>query len=222
MRNSNLKSIILIRHGESEGNVDVNTYLTKPDSKILLTENGKEQALELGRSMKSPVREGRVLTGVYVSPYERAKETYKKFREGYGEEAFASTFDMPRLDDRLREREWGDYARYTPEQISAIKERNGEYFYRIENGESVADCTGRVSSFLNTLYQDGFEKAVLFSHGDFIKAFVTRFFRRKPEWFEENKVIDNATFVNIYFSGDQWLCQYHNSFLSSKARGYEI
>ena len=38
------KRIILLRHGESEGNVDKTIYTRKPDWKLELTERGKQQA----------------------------------------------------------------------------------------------------------------------------------------------------------------------------------
>ena len=37
------KRIILIRHAESEGNVDETVYQRKPDHRIELTEKGKQQ-----------------------------------------------------------------------------------------------------------------------------------------------------------------------------------
>ena len=40
------KRIILIRHGESEGNLDKGVYAQKPDYSLLLTELGHRQAQE--------------------------------------------------------------------------------------------------------------------------------------------------------------------------------
>lgn len=42
------KRIILIRHGESEGNVDKNIYEQKPDYALELTHRGIHQAKEVG------------------------------------------------------------------------------------------------------------------------------------------------------------------------------
>lgn len=43
------KRIILIRHGESEGNVDKTVYARIPDSLVRLTSLGKKQAEDCGR-----------------------------------------------------------------------------------------------------------------------------------------------------------------------------
>jgi broad specificity phosphatase PhoE len=46
------RNIILIRHGQSEANVDKTIYKTKPDYAMELTELGKQQALEAGLKIK--------------------------------------------------------------------------------------------------------------------------------------------------------------------------
>ena len=47
------KRIVLIRHAESEGNVDETMYMRKPDHRIELTEKGKRQAREAGEQLKN-------------------------------------------------------------------------------------------------------------------------------------------------------------------------
>ncbi|KAF3531686.1 hypothetical protein DY000_02043877 [Brassica cretica] len=47
------KRIILVRHGESEGNLDTSAYATTPDHKIQLTESGLLQAREAGARLRS-------------------------------------------------------------------------------------------------------------------------------------------------------------------------
>ncbi len=43
--------IILIRHGESEGNINRSIYAERPDYSLELSEKGKEQAREAGRHL---------------------------------------------------------------------------------------------------------------------------------------------------------------------------
>ena len=52
------KRIILVRHGESIGNEDENTYARIPDWKIELTENGIAQSRRLGLELKSVIGDG--------------------------------------------------------------------------------------------------------------------------------------------------------------------
>lgn len=46
------RRIILVRHGESEGNVDESVYTRVPDPKIGLTNRGKVQAEQCGERIK--------------------------------------------------------------------------------------------------------------------------------------------------------------------------
>jgi hypothetical protein len=67
-------AIYLIRHGQSEGNVQGDdVYRRIPDPLVPLTEQGKREAHELGLVLKQRLAGRRVW--VYVSPYERARMT---------------------------------------------------------------------------------------------------------------------------------------------------
>lgn len=216
-----LRQIHLIRHGESTANVDPKVYTEQADDKIELTEKGCEQARLLGQSFAKKVRMSSRFIQPYVSPYERAKQTYRKFREGFGPE-FENIFLHPLVDDRVREREWGDYRAYAKGFDPELLERQHEYFFRMPGGESVADVTGRVSSFMLSVFQDDPEVALVFSHGDFIKAFTTRFFRLDPRWYETNEVIGNAKELVIILTGTGWICNYHGHVLTTGKRGYDL
>ncbi|KAF7138948.1 hypothetical protein RHSIM_Rhsim07G0179100 [Rhododendron simsii] len=69
------KRIILVRHGESQGNRDNSAYSTTPDYKIPLTPNGVAQAKLAGAQIRRVVSDdGRSRNWkvyFYVSPYER-------------------------------------------------------------------------------------------------------------------------------------------------------
>jgi hypothetical protein len=71
--------IILVRHGESEGNLDESVYTRTPDAHISLTQLGKNQATEVGKKLKEEVINGTQHENicVYLSPYLRSKQTYE-------------------------------------------------------------------------------------------------------------------------------------------------
>src|SRR5689334_20215561 len=52
------KRIILVRHGESQGNLDMSAYTTTPDYRIPLTALGAEQARAAGRGIRDVVAGG--------------------------------------------------------------------------------------------------------------------------------------------------------------------
>lgn len=68
------KRIILVRHGESRGNVDETIYGHLADSKIPLTEVGRRQARKCGERIKNMIMTDNCdnwMVYFYVSPYIR-------------------------------------------------------------------------------------------------------------------------------------------------------
>ena len=59
------RRIILIRHGESEGNVKEDTYQSTPDPLVPLSEQGRKQSEELGKRLRDKI--GTSPVWVYVS-----------------------------------------------------------------------------------------------------------------------------------------------------------
>ena len=72
------KKIYLVRHGESEGNVDKKVYRDVPDWKIELTQKGQEQASEAARQLDSSISRSTIM---YVSPWVRTKQTAQPIRD---------------------------------------------------------------------------------------------------------------------------------------------
>ena len=75
-------AIYLIRHGESEGNVDKTVYQHTPDWKVNLTEKGRLQAKEVATKLYEDIKEHRSLNSnwytkvkILSSPLYRARQT---------------------------------------------------------------------------------------------------------------------------------------------------
>ena len=177
------KRIILIRHGESEGNVERNIYGQKPDYALELTSKGRMQALETGKALKDIIQDESVF--FYISPMWRTRSTFEEIAKSFERKNY-KYLEEP----RLREQEWGHLR--TPEEGQLVeKERNafGTFYFRIPDGESAADVYDRVSDFFGTLHRD-FEKekfqdnAVIVTHGMTIRLFLMRWFHWTVEQFE--------------------------------------
>ena len=69
------KRIILVRHGQSEANIDHKIYTHTPDNRISLTEKGKQQAKEASAFLKEII--GKESIKFMVSPYKRGIQTYE-------------------------------------------------------------------------------------------------------------------------------------------------
>ena len=68
------KRLILLRHGESQGNVDHHVYENTADNQLHLTAKGWDQASAIGKLLKQLV--GQESVRFFLSPYVRARETH--------------------------------------------------------------------------------------------------------------------------------------------------
>eukprot|EP00667_Euglena_gracilis_P005953 EG_transcript_5998 len=179
------RRIILLRHGESIGNLDKDVYETVPDNRLWLSDQGHDQALEAGAKIKQLI--GGASVGIFVSPFLRTQQTCA---------IILSKLDPKqvmwvRQDPRLREQEWGNF-QITRDSSKILQERDsvGRFYYRFPTGESGADVYDRVSSFFVSLFRqfDGParppENIVIVSHGLMMRFFCMRYFRWAVDTFD--------------------------------------
>ncbi|MFT4189258.1 MAG: phosphoglycerate mutase family protein [Aeromicrobium sp.] len=169
------KTLVLVRHGESEGNAAAKAayhegdeshyteeFASSHDRNWSLTELGREQARATGVWLAEHF-DG--FDRYYVSPYRRTLQT-------------AVALDLPdarwRLNRSLREREFGPLSALSPaKREEAVRQRGGHYdglYGALPNAESLADVMEhRVRNFLDTLHRECAGQQVLaVSHGYFM------------------------------------------------------
>ena len=198
--------LVLIRHGESDGNVATNAakhgdlsryteaFTTTPGSQWRLTDLGRAQAeaagdwirTELPLATRAVATDGDValFDRHYVSPYVRARET-------------AAHLGLPgarwRLNRALRERDWGDIGSMprtefenSPLYVENAKLKKADPLYWVApNGESIAQVAeDRVRNVLDTLHRecDGDAVAIV-GHGELIMGFILMLERLTDEEF---------------------------------------
>ena len=179
------KRIILVRHGESEANLDAARHAIVPNHKICLSEAGRAQARAAGAELRRLIGDESVQ--FFVSPYERTRETYRIIRE-----AFAVNDRRVHMyeDPRLREQDFGNLREVElTRRLQQDRRAYGVFFYRFPDGESGADVFDRVSLFLESLHRSfrrhGFPRnCVIVTHGLTMRLFVMRWFRQSVEEFE--------------------------------------
>lgn len=177
------KRIILIRHGESEGNADRRHYETIPDYALNLTHRGKSQATQAGKEIAGLIDDESV--HAYVSPYYRTRQTFAAIQRVLGDKIARSV-----EDPRIRELDWG-HLRHPDDNEEIVRERDefSTFYYRIKDGESGADVYDRVSTFLETLYRDFIkpdypDNCLIVTHGMTLRLFLMRWFHWSVEEFE--------------------------------------
>jgi broad specificity phosphatase PhoE len=172
---------VLVRHGESVGNVADREAraqgrgrldLDIRDADVGLSESGLRQVDGLARHLSS-LEVSQRPTVVLSSPYRRAADTA---RRAIDRSALALEVT---LDERLRERDLGAFDRMTgmgirdafPEE-SERRSYVGKFYYRPPCGESWCDVAFRVRSMLNDMRLDyEGERVWIFSHQAVIMSF---------------------------------------------------
>ncbi|MDE1900143.1 MAG: histidine phosphatase family protein [Alphaproteobacteria bacterium] len=214
-------NLYLVRHGETEGNINRRLYQTKADHAIRLTERGVEQAESAGNFLanhlleaqgKDPEHFGKIR--VWYSPYYRARETAfhvlrplgRKFDHAsgtltYREDPFlfeqkAGLFDG--LDD-------GSYTEQHPNEAADYQKHidfNGRVYAKSPLGESRIDIVIRVKHFFGTLLDDwrkhDIRHAVIINHGVTVRAITMGWMRYAPEWLEAEKNPGNCWIRHIH------------------------
>jgi broad specificity phosphatase PhoE len=178
------RSLWLIRHGESAGNVARDDAerrglpliaIAGRDIDVPLSELGKRQSRALGQWLKG-LSKDQSPTVVLSSPYARAKETAELLATEAG-------LRRPELDlvtdERLREKEFGSLNRFTKhgilERFPAEAERRaevGKFYYRPPGGESWCDVILRLRSVLDHIkLQYAGESVLIVAHQVIVLCF---------------------------------------------------
>jgi probable phosphoglycerate mutase len=174
----------LVRHGESAGNVARDRAeaaglplieLAGRDMDVPLSPRGREQAAALGRwfGRLPAVRRPNV---IFCSPYVRATDTMDLLVRVAGLEGPGL---RTVVDERLREKEFGDLDRLTKAGITArfpeqalLRARLGKFYYRPPNGESWCDVLLRVRSVLDQIQlQHRGERVLVVGHQVIVLCF---------------------------------------------------
>ncbi|KAJ0975678.1 hypothetical protein J5N97_017643 [Dioscorea zingiberensis] len=219
------KRIILVRHGESQGNLNMSAYTHTPDHRIPLTPLGLEQACAAGQHIKEVVSKGGLLDDwkmyFYVSPYERTRSTLREIGRAFTKKRIIGV----REECRVREQDFGNFQE--EERMVVIKEtreRFGRFFFRFPEGESAADVFDRVASFMESLWRDidlkrlGQDDScdinlVIVSHGLTMRVFLMKWFKWTVDQFERLNNPGNCEFrvMQLGPSGDYSLAIHHTT-----------
>ena len=106
------KRIILLRHGESLGNVDETAYANIPDWKIPLTRRGERQALRAAQDLRNLLthQEDHIQESLftYSSPYKRTTETWEIMEDYLAKEGTVELIGT-RQEPRIAEQQFGNF-----------------------------------------------------------------------------------------------------------------
>jgi broad specificity phosphatase PhoE len=198
--------IFLVRHGESEGNVDKSKYFEKHDSDIELTPKGVDDALNAGLKIISILKgfqENKTYPTDNPTYFNLVHSTYKRASQTANIIAHAS---MDYIKYRVErsvpsplciEREWGSLRDIVSSHLKT--EEHFNFYYRPVNGESFCDVYKRAATFHQWLWDTTiYENNIVVAHGEFNKVYLMHLLNWDVEEFEKWKNQKN---------GEVWLVE---------------
>jgi broad specificity phosphatase PhoE len=191
------RSLWLVRHGESAGNVardaaelqGLHTIdIAGRDVDVALSPLGERQSRALGRWIGRLASDAKP-TVVLSSTYVRARQTAELVIEESGLDRRTLAFVV---DERLREKEFGSLNRFTKLGIAAKypheaerRSELGKFYYRPPGGESWCDVILRLRSLLDHVQlRYGGERVLIVAH-----QVVVLCFRYLLEEFDEERIL---------------------------------
>lgn len=195
-------NIYLIRHGESEHNVDRFRMAHTHDSKHALTNLGRAQAQLTAQFIQEKVL-GR--TVMYASPYRRTMETAAFIHALLPQET-------PLIENLLlREWELGnlyDFNQRSPESKKEFKAA-GPLYFRYLNGESLADVYLRAAIFMQTVMhllerQQRYDNLLIVTHAVFIQMFLGALMNWPADQLGTFEPVENASVIAIQDMNDKY------------------
>lgn len=197
------RTILLIRHGESEINVQQPPVIGGRSSWCELTPRGIAQARALGRWLAA---RGETCDRVVSSTAVRAQQTARYCLEEAGIPLRRIQL-FPELEE-LSQGEWENQLRsviLTPETVGEIEALHWEF--RAPGGESMADVHRRAMGWLEREILEGHavpgRRVWVFCHGVLIKALLAGLFdlERRTAW---QISIDNTSITELVLAQDGW------------------
>lgn len=204
--------IYLIRHGQSEANVDKSVYTTKHTSQIELTEKGRRQSRELAVNLiscDSGSNPYETLGDVYVSPFKRTLDTYRICVDEMflycGDELNTSKMNVIQ-DPLLTEMDWGTFYSRETHEFSWLKQQYeaNRFYFRFPHGDSWHEVWCRAATFheklLRIMKKDPNKKISIFGHGIWINSFISIILNESPEYCMSIRYPKNCSFHKINYS----------------------
>lgn len=209
-----VKRVFIVRHAESEANIDWKKNLEQPDHKIEITKNGAGQADKAGIFLENYIslslkKRGVIsgakylLTGkrdiekvrLWHSPYKRTRQTadiiFDRCSGVIGDKKEHLLLAEQRfgvfdgLSDNQRKEKYPDFH----ENYEKSKNEGGKMWPKMPLGDSRFDVCQHVHQAFGTFHRDaekhGIENIVVVGHGTTNRAFILMWMHYNWEWMHE-------------------------------------
>ncbi|MCK9345351.1 MAG: histidine phosphatase family protein [Candidatus Pacebacteria bacterium] len=194
-----LENVFVIRHGESEEDVNPEIKSELVDSEIELTEKGILQAKEAAEKLRSELVDFEHIT-LYVSPYKRTQQTAEiildTLRDGRIEMV---------VEPSIKSLNWGDITTENLKEIEQERYRIGVLSYHFPGGDNSTEYVGNIYDFVRRVITEKHinngkrECAIIIGHGFSLRIIVKAFTEMSDEDFKWIKNPPSTFVARIYF-----------------------
>ncbi|KAK6139369.1 hypothetical protein DH2020_026877 [Rehmannia glutinosa] len=211
------KRIILVRHGESAGNIDGTAYTTTPDNKIPLTPQGIDQAKQAGSRICHVVSDAGASSNwkvyFYVSPYLRTRSTLREIGRAFPRNRVIGARRNVGSENRISE---GFCLDLGVQWVAASQHATSKWE---GGGEELEASAGFLESLwrdidMNRLHHDLSNdlNLIIVSHGLAIRVFLMKWFKWTVEQFEYLNNLGNCEFrvMQLGNEGEYSLAVHHS------------
>jgi len=189
-------TVLVVRHGESEGNVGHRLSAAPPGEP--LTARGQGQAAALAQRLRT-----RKIARVYASPLLRAQQTGQILADGLGVQL--GTVDgvhevgMGRCEGSVAAEDWAHI------DTAFLHWSEGDLGLRIDGGESGHEIVHRMRSALGAIAdQHRGETVVVVSHGGTMACALPRCATDVPDDYGRGRFVPNCGMVELSVDADDW------------------
>lgn len=182
--------LLLVRHGESEGN-RARHYTPHPE--VPLTDLGRDQAARAADLLARRYAPAAVVS----SPFLRARQTAG---------IVAGALQLPlSIEPDLRERNYGALAGQPYETPRSGYDPAAYWTWRPDGGESLVEVLARTGAALDRIARGGVDEAVVVSHG----AVMLALWRHVTGTWAEPRVVPNAGVIEVEHRAGTYVAARH-------------
>lgn len=159
-----LKQIFLVRHAQSEEDVDPNIRNGVHDSRIAITSTGKSQVENIAKILY-PKISGYKHIKIVTSPSNRAYQTMSLFCSYFP----AISFEVVR-EKCIKNLNWGNVDETTLKEVEQERYRVGVLYFQFPKGDNTSELVKRIEKYIERLIRDGHDETysecvIIFTHG---------------------------------------------------------
>lgn len=141
-----LRTILLIRHAQSEEDINPSIHNLADDHEIKLTLFGIEQTKKLAHCLLQYLNIKNKI--IYLSPSKRARETWNILN------SYSADKNLVYVDKRIRNLNWGNITLETRKQIETERYKVGVLNYKFPGGDNTPDYIADICDFTKEMLYD--------------------------------------------------------------------